>query len=162
MSERITRQTLIAASVDAHLRSELFNRLEYPESQVEVLESFPHDVFDGPLDHSYIAYGFDVDDGGAAGEMGSDLVVRVHDAEIFVFAHSPAFGRNLGPTIRDTFDVRTIPLLDVREQGRPEIDRLVVESASADRQPIPDPKPWEENVWLVTVRLSDEYYASGW
>lgn len=162
MSERITRQTLIAASVDAHLRSELFDRLGYPAGEIEILESFPHNTFDGPLDHNYIAYGFDVDDGGKAGEMGSDLIVRVHNAEIFVFAESPAYGRNLGPTIRDIFDAETLPLLDVREEARPEIDRLVVLSASSDRQPIPDPKPWEENVWLVTVQLHDEYYASGW
>jgi hypothetical protein len=31
---------------------------------------------------------------------------------------------------------------------------------SADRQPIADPKPWEENVWLVTVKVDDEYSAA--
>lgn len=162
MNERITRQQLIAAAVDRHLRARLFQGLGYQAADVEVMEAFPHDVFDGPLDKNYIAAGFDEDDGGAAGEMGSDLIVRVHNIELFVFAKSPGWGRNLGPTVRDIFDVGNIPIYDIRQAGAPEIDRLVILQSSGDHQPVADPKPWEENVWVVTLQAEDAYYSSSW
>lgn len=155
----ITREDMITQSAQDHLRVKLTDRGYPVGSDVVLLDSFPYNTFSGPLDKNYVAAGFDFDDGGEQAELGSDLIRRQYTIEVFVFGKNPVWGRNLANVIRSIFDDGLIPLKDITADGAPVIDQLCVFRVSADRQPIADPKPWEENVWLVTVKVDDEYFA---
>lgn len=156
----ITREQMIEQSVQDYVRRELFDERNYPEEQVELLDAFPHNRFEGPLDKNYIALGFNFDDPGRQAEMGSDLTIRNYTLEFFVFGLTPVWGRNLAHTLK--FGIENegiIPLLDIGEIGKPQIDSLVVDAVRAEHQPISDPAPHEENIWITFVVVEDTYHA---
>lgn len=159
---RITRQDLVEQSVTDFLREKLFTERAYPADRVELVDSFQPSTFEPmtTLDKTYVALGFNYDDGGTPGEMGSDLVRLQHTIEVWVIAETPVIGRNLANAIRDSLDDDgVIPLKDIRVAGQPIIDWLIVDRVRAERQPIADPRPWQENVWITYVQVTDEYYA---
>ena len=53
-----------------------------------------------------------------------------------------------------------IPLLDIGDLDKPQIDVLVVDGTRTERQPIQDPAPHEKHVWVTTVVVEDTYHAS--
>lgn len=159
---RITREDMVEQSVTDYIRAELFTERDYPTDRIEVIESFRPGQFEAltELDKSYVALGFNYDTGGEPAEMGSTLRRRRYSVEVWVIAVSPEAGRNLAYAIRDALEHDGIvPLLDLTVDGRPPFDALIVDPVRVERQPVPDPKPWQENVWLVTVPLIDEFYA---
>lgn len=152
---------MVEQSVQEFLKEQLFTVRGYPQAQIEILDSFPKDGLPQPLDKNYVAMGFHFDEGGVQAELGSDLKRRTYVLEVFVFGLSSIWGGNLASTIRDAADVDgVIPLLDLSAAGSPEIDKLVVITAHARREPINNPQPWEEFVWTVTIQVEDEYWAS--
>jgi hypothetical protein len=69
-------------------------------------------------------------------------------------------GRNLANAVRDSMESEGIvPLKDITAAGAPVIDQLIVDPVRAQRQPIGEPKPWQEFLWIVTVPVIDEYHA---
>lgn len=157
----ITRETLITQSVQDYVREQLFDIRNYPEEQVELLDAFPYDRFDGPLDKNYVALGFNFDDQGSQAELGSDLKVRNYTLEFFVFALSATWGSNLANAVKFAADHDgLIPLRDYSDLAKPIVDYLVVDSVRTERQPIPDPKPHERFVWTTLVRVEDTYHAA--
>lgn len=158
----ISREDLIAQStwdyVEAHLRDR-----GYPERRVAMVEAFPWS-YDGELDRTLVAAGFDFDDQGEQAEMGSDLKVRVYTIQFWVFAPTQTEARNVANVIKFIVDGATteggIPLRDYGVDGAPEVDRLEVDGVSADRQVIGQPEPWQENVYATVAKLRDTYYAS--
>lgn len=157
----ITRETLITQSVQDYVREQLFVARGYPEDQVELLDAFPYDTFDGPLDKNYVALGFNFDDQGTQAELGSDLKTRNYTLEFFVFAISQTWGSNLANALKFAADHDgIIPLLDYSSLAKPQIDAMIVKSTRTERQPIPDPKPHERYVWTTMVVVEDYYRAA--
>jgi hypothetical protein len=159
-SARITREDLIEQAVSDFLKDKLFNERGYPRARVEFVDAFQEDSFTGPLDKNYVAIGFNFDDGGELIEMGSDLIQRTYTIEVWAVGTEPVAGRNLANTIRDIAEAENIPLRDYRQPGTPIIDYLQVDPVQVHRQPVQDPKPWQENLWIVHVPVVDCYYAS--
>jgi hypothetical protein len=157
---RITRQESVEQSVQDYVRDGLTTR-GFPMPQIELKDAFEQREFDGPLDKEYVAMGFNFDDGGQVLELGSNLRQYSHTIEIFVMATTPDRGSGLGYAIREILEgADRLPLKDVSQSGQPVIDQLYIDPVSVERQPIPDPDPWEENVWLLRVPVIDEYDPS--
>lgn len=160
----VTREQLIEQSCQEFVKTALFTTHGYPASKIEILDAFPKDRFEGPLEKNYLAAGYGFDDQGQNVEMGSDLTRRVYTIEWYVFATTSTWGRNLAHAVKFALETdQTIPLLNITEPGWPEIDRLMVLGVNAEEVPMPDPNPAEENVWRVVVRVEDEYFpAAAW
>jgi hypothetical protein len=158
----VTREQKIEQSVQDFVREMLFTRFAYPADKVELLDSFPYERFKGPLDKTYVAAGFNFDDGGEAGEMGSDLIHRVYTIELWTFGVSALWGRNVSNAVKAALEQEsTIPLIDHGDSGT-EIDRLTIPPRGLRNRHVSvrDPRPWEQNVWVTTVNVED-YYSAG-
>lgn len=154
----IQRSDKVEQSVQDYVRAKLFDVQKYPETQVEILDSWDSERFEGGLDKNYIAMGFNFDDGGKEGETGSTLVRKLITIEFFVVARNNTWGRNLKSALVTALEEdRVVPLKDIGEPGQPVIDALPVISVSGEHQPIANPKPWQRFVWTVHLRLEDEY-----
>jgi hypothetical protein len=159
----VTREQKIEQSVQDYVRDMLFNRFGYPADEVELLDSFPTNRFDRALDHTYVALGFNFDDGGRSGEMGSDLKRRIYTVELFVFGHTSLWGRNVGNAVKAALEQESsIPIKDIAEPTQPIIDNLTIPPGGlrVSHVAVRDPRPWEENVWLCRVNLEDYYFAA--
>lgn len=157
----VTREQLIEQSVQTYVREQLFDVRGYPEAQIEIMDAFPTDRFDGPLDKNYLAAGYGFDDQGTQAELGSDLTVRTYSIEWFVFATTQTWGRNLAHAIKFALETdKIIPLLDISQAAQPRVGTLVVLGVTAEEVPVPDPEPAEENLWRTAVRVEDTYYPS--
>jgi hypothetical protein len=156
----LTREDFVTQSVDRYLREVLFERHSYDPAMIELLAAFPHDRFDGPIDKNYVAVGFNFDDGGHQGEMGSNLKHRLYTIEFFIIGKSNTWAKNLAHAVKFALESDgTIPLVDVTQPSKPVIDALVVASVSAEHQPISQPEPWQENIWTCHLRVEDTYDA---
>lgn len=154
----IQRSQKVEQSVQDYIRGLIFGAQKYPESQVELLDGWDGEKFKGGLEKNYIAMGFNFDDGGKEGEVGSNLVRKVITIEFFVVATNATWGRNLSSAIATALESdRVVPLKDIGEPGDPVIDALPVDSVSAEHQPIANPEPWQRFIWTVHLRLEDEY-----
>jgi hypothetical protein len=159
----VTREQMIEQSIQDYVRDMLFNKFNYPQDEVELLDAFPARRFDKALDHTYVALGFNFDDGGRGGEMGSDLKRRIYTVELFVFGHTSLWGRNVGNAVKAALEQdATIPLKDISDPAQPVIDFLTIPPGGLRVQHVHvrDPRPWEENVWLCRVNLEDYYFAA--
>lgn len=157
----ITRESYVSRSVDTYLIRLLAER-GYTDDVIEFLESFPHDRFDEtPLTKTYVAIGYNFDDGGKDAEMGSNLKHRLYTIEFFVIGQSHTWAKNVAQAVKFTLENdKTIPLLDITQPSLPAIDALVLASVSAEHQPVPSPKPWQEHIWTVHARVEDTYVPS--
>lgn len=155
----IEREQLVAQSVFDFAKGAL-DGAGYADV-VEWLESFTGKLRETTLTRNYVAAGYE-DSDGKGGECGSDLIVRDYVFEFFVFAQTSTHGQNIAGAIRKAIEAAgLIPLLDYGQAGNPVVDQLLLlEPPSSARQPIPDPEPWEQHVWICTVNLQDSYYAA--
>lgn len=161
----LTREDMIIQSVEDMLRDHLFSDLQLPTTEVILKDAFDYEHFDEqPLDKNYVCLGFNFDDGGKRAEMGSNLMIKVHHIEVWVFAQTPALGQNIAAQVQQAWAMENflVPLKDYAQDGDPVVDFLIVEDAPGPRsarQPHPDPRPWQQNAWTVTARVTDEYYG---
>lgn len=155
----ISREDLISQSVFDYMKDALVAR-GYGPDKVAIIESWQGQL-SGELDKNYVAAGFNFDDQGEQAELGSDLKRRVYTIEIFVFGTTMTFARNIASVVKFVLERDgTIALLDYGQEGAPEVDRLVVEGISTERQPIPEPEPWQRFVWVTSLKVEDTYRAS--
>lgn len=161
MPTRVSREEMVEQSVSDYLRNQMFTVRQYPAARVELLDAFTENHFGvGPMDKNYLAIGFNFDDGGVQAELGSDLLRRRYTIEVWVMGLSAAEGRNLANAVRDSMEYDgLLPLKDITDPAAPVIDYLIVDPVIAQRQPIPEPKPWQEFLWIVSVPVLDEYHA---
>lgn len=161
MSNDVPRELKIEQSVQLYLAAQLTAR-GWVAPAVKLVDSYSHDRFermDG-LDATYVAPGFTFDDGGTPAEMGSSFRRKVHTIEIFVIGKSAAWGSNVSAQIANAIDDEgTLPLYDIELPGNPEIDRLILDEVTRRREPVYDPRPWQENIWTVQLQVADEFYA---
>lgn len=159
----ISREDLVEQSVFDFAQAAVFDERGYPMDKVEFRENFPYRLNDAFI-KTIVAAGFNFDDGGQQAECGSDLKRRLYTIQFFVFGQTATWGRNLANVIKFALDKDgLIPLRDYSQQDAPVIDQLLVHDdpgPSAERQIIPDPEPWQEFCWTVTLRVVDEYRAS--
>jgi hypothetical protein len=161
MATRVTREDMVEQSVSDYLREQIFTVRGYPPDRVGMLEAFSESLLPTPLDKNYLAIGFNFDDGGTPAELGSDLLRRQYVIEVWVMGLSAAEGRNLANAVRDSMETEsTVPLKDITAPGAPIIDYLMVDPVRAQREPIGEPQPWQEFLWIVTIPVLDEYHSS--
>lgn len=158
----VTREDLIEQSVTERAKTALITERGYPAAKIKFLDEFPYELAeaDRPFTQNLIAAGFNFEDEGEQAEMGSDLTRRTYTLEFVVFGITNTWARNLAQALKFGLAKNgAIPLLDV-EAGLAEIDRLEVTGASADRQIIQDPQPWQRFIWLTQIKVDDYYHAS--
>lgn len=156
----VERSGKATQSAQDYLRVQLLAK-GYPAAEVIIVDSFPYDQFKGKLTVNYIAAGFNFDDGGRAGEIGSDFTRRVYLMEFFVFGVDSTYGKTLADTIKALFEPQAlVPLRDIGNTGELTGETMLVESSRSQHVPVRDPRPWEYFVYQVQVRMIDEYYAS--
>lgn len=155
----ITREQKISESVELYVKARLAAR-GYPVGAYEWRDSFP-ERYVGELTNNLIAPGYNFDDDGRQAELGSDLMVREYVFQLWVFGQTGQHARNLAHAIKFAAQGDgVIPLLDISVEGRPPFDAVEVLGASSDEQAFPDPEPWQEHVWVTSIRVEDTYYAS--
>lgn len=160
----LTREDLIEESVEAYITSRLAGYNYHDgngqpgNGNVIVKGDFPTpDERSAELVMTTVAIALAFDDGGRGIEIGSTLTQYTHTVECWVFATSPKFGRNLVNVIKAIVRHEgEIPLLDVAQAGKPQIDTLIVDRAASARQMNSSPRPWDQNVYTCTIRLIDE------
>lgn len=160
----LAREQIVEQSVKEFVREQLFTVRGLSKDRVEIIDSPPErkaGALPQPLDKNYAALGFHFDEGGVQAELGSDLKRRVYVIEFIVFGLTSTWAANLANTIRDAAEVDNgrIPLLDFSATGHPPVDYLTEAAAIARREPVADPHPWEEFVWITTIQVQDEYFA---
>lgn len=168
----ITREDFVTQSVQTYVKRALFNSPSeggrgYPEEQIDFLESFDENMY-GPqeeLQTNKVASGYDFDDDGRQGELGSDLIRRQYTIEFFILGISSVWAKNIAQAIK--FSVEhdgIVPLLDITDTASapdwPQIDALVLVGVSANRVIVQDPAPWQRHVWTTRIRVEDEYFAT--
>lgn len=159
----ITREDYVTQSVQTFVRKALFEERGYPESMIEMMESFDDNMFDRSMtpQKNYIASGFDFDDDGRQAELGSDLMMRQYTLEFFTIGLSSQWGKNIAQAIKFAIEKDgLIPLLDISvPTDPPQIDSIVLDGVSANRVIVTDPAPWQEHIWITRARVTDEYNA---
>lgn len=156
----ISREDMVTQSVQTYARHQIFDVRGYSPTKVEFRESFNFQMTDA-FERNLIAFGFNFDDDGEQAEMGSSLKRRLYTIEFFIFGLTNTYARNLANVLKFALEGEgVIPLLDISQTPPVEIDALVVEGVSAERQIVHDPEPWQEFVWTTHLRVEDTYFAS--
>lgn len=157
----LTREDYIVQGVESYAKARLTERGYNTGDQFEFLESYTGKEIATPMSKSYIAAGYNFDDGGRGAELGSALIERVYTIEFFVFGQTATWGRNLAQSIKFSLERDgVIPLIDVSDKTLPEeAEYLTVDSVSAERQIVKDPAEWERYVWTVHLKVTDIYDA---
>lgn len=162
-ADRVTREQMVAWSVFDYIKAALHAR-GFPDDQIEYLQSFQSNLFgrEEGIDKVYVAAGFHADDGGKSIEMGSNLRRKCYSMEYWILGPTTVQAQSIKNAIQEAVEaVEVIPLLDYAQQPDPPvIDQLWMdeEPAKSERVAVPDPAPWQENLYLVTVRVMDDYY----
>lgn len=159
----VERRTKVTESCKEIVRARMFAASggPYETTDVSLVEALPGSEFDGKLDTSIVATGYNFDDGGRQGETGSDLVRYVWTLEYMVLAVSSVWGKNIADTVAAAFDVGdVVSLLDIGGTRSPTGETALVTYSQAQRAVVRDPRPWEEFVWMTRVKLEDYFYAS--
>lgn len=159
MAGQITREQKVAYSVASFVQALVEGAYDVPD-QVELHDSFPYEDIKGgeAIDKQHVAFGFQFDDGGRPGELGSNLTRRLHTFEVYVFATTGTWAENIATRAAQAIDgAKILPLIDP-EADDAQIDTLVLEQVICARQPVRNPRPWEKHVWLTTAKVWDEFY----
>jgi hypothetical protein len=164
----ISREDMIAQSLEARIRTGLFTDFNYPTDRVELIDAFDGAFFEekygeNGLDKTYVAAAYQFDNGGTPLELGSSLTQYLHTVDFFCFGHTPTWGRNVAHMVKAALLTETgsIPLYDwsVPTDPRPIIDYLPVEEVTTERIVVADASPWNEHAWTTRVRVLDEVAA---
>jgi hypothetical protein len=159
----VSREQKVSQSVQEHVKHELFDVAGYTTDQIEMMDGWDGNDLPTPLEKNIVALGYSFDNGGGPGECGSDLIRRLYTIEYLIFGLNMTWGRNLASVIQQSIEGEhgLIPLLDVGEPGEPQIDVLVLEAVSAERQPTREnPPSWARFVYTVHARIWDEYVST--
>lgn len=159
---RVVREDLVESSVFAFIKAGLETR-NFPDDMIGYKESFQTNLFEGPLDKSYIAAGFHMNDGGVLWELGSNLRKKVYTFEYWVIGKTYDQGKNLAHAIGEIVEGSLIiPLLDFTQQGPdyPIIDALLSAEypARVERSIVGNPMPWQQFLYCVHIPVQDFYY----
>lgn len=160
----ITREDLVEQSVQDYVRVGLED-LNYSPEIVNIREAFPSaEERAAEMTKSQLAIGFNFDDGGRLMELGSDLTERQYTIEFWTFGLTRTQGRNIAHVVRGILEAQgTIPLVDVGDNARPVIDRLLLperRAVTVTRQVASNPRPWDMFVWTTKLIVNDQYSPS--
>lgn len=141
----------------------LANGNDPASGNVYVREAFPTpDERTEELKVTTLAFGFNIDDGGQAAELGSNLTRYVHTLICWVFATEPKFGRRLAHIVKSVVrrNLDVLPLYDFNADGDPQIDTLFVMKAQTRHEVNQSPRPWDRYVWTTAVSVQDIAYPN--
>lgn len=157
----VTREVKVETSVQVYAKVAL-EAAGWTEDRLDFMEEFPFEEFNGDLlRKSYVAFGFNFDDGGQQAELGSNLRRRIYTLEFFVFGQDELNAKSVANELKFAIDVEErIPLLDIGEPDTPLLDWMLVKSCHAQKVSVVDPKPHERHVYLTTAAVEDEYYPA--
>ena len=132
----------------------------YPPDKVELLDKYPDNArMSKPLDKNYIAIGWSTDDGGKPAEIGSPLRKRIYTFDFYVFGISRVWGKNLASVVRFCLEadgvIDLVNPIDSSQMGKVDVD-----SVQAQQVTTPDPRPWQEQVYVVRLRVEDYWDSS--
>lgn len=156
----ISREDIIEQSVFDYVKDGLRNG-GYDENLVAVRDAFPTpNERSSTLAQTTVAIGFNFDDGGAQAELGSELIVYLHNVEFWTFGTTPKLGRNVAGVIRHILRSEGgVPLRDYGAAGIPVIDKLqLADRVVVQRQVNAAPLAWDMNVWTTMAKFED-YFA---
>lgn len=159
----IQRRTKAAQSATQFLRTYLYGPAGFAQGEVVMTEAFPGHGGKAPaqLNETYVATGYNSDDGGRQAETGSDLARYVWRLEWFVFGKTRTWAENVADQIAACFEPEgVVPVLDIGGDQQPTGDLLVILKTNAQRVVVRDPRPWELNVYLVRTEAEDYFFAS--
>lgn len=160
MNERMTREDLVEQSVQTYVRQQLFEVRGYPAGSLQIVDDFDY-TMRGDLDKTTIALGVAFDDPGRAAEVGSDLRLRTYTVQAHVFGKTLTWAKNVAQAIKFAIDYDgIIPLLDVSQPTKPQIDVLLVEGVSSERQHADQPEPWQRFIWATIATVEDAYNST--
>lgn len=110
-----------------------------------------------------VAFGFNIDDGGKEGELGSTLTTYIHTVEVWVFGTEPAIAERVAYAIKSIARKGddTIDLLDFNQEDNPMIDSLLVHKVQTQHQANASPRPWDQFCWTTTIQVEDTFYVNG-
>lgn len=134
-----------------------------PGANILVREAFPTpEERAQELTITTLAFGFNIDDGGEPGELGSNLTRYVHTLVCWTFALEPRFGRRLAHTVKNIArrNLDLIPLYDFNDPADPQIDTLNVMKTQTRHEVNTSPRPWDQYVWTTSLSVQDYYYPS--
>lgn len=158
---RVGREQIVEESANILIRQALAAR-GYVQDTGDVTgwsfrESFPYGVT--KLDTNLVTAGFEFDDGGKQFETGSNMKERKYTLEFFVFGTTLTWAKNLANALRYSIEVdQAIPLYDITQAPPVQSGEwMELDSVHARRQIIPDPEPWQENVYYVCATVTDWY-----
>lgn len=163
MSTRVTREQIVSWATFAFIKAALEER-GFPDDQIEYRQSFQSNMLgdEDTADHVIIAAGFHADDGGRLLELGSNLRRKTYQLEYWVVAPTAGMGDAMKNAIAEACEASdVIPLYDYTQTvDAPVIGFLWMDEnpARGERVAVPDPAPWQENLYLVNVRVTDDYY----
>jgi hypothetical protein len=132
-------------------------------ADVNVREAFPApEERNGELVITTVAFGFNIDDGGDAAEMGSNLTKYVHTLICWTFALEPRFGRRLAHTIKNIArrNLDVLPLYDFNQNTEPQIDAMNVMKTQVRHEVNNSPRPWDQYVWTTAISVQDICYPT--
>lgn len=158
----IVREAKIKQSVQTFIEDQLAAQ-GYDATHLDVREEFPtEDERASQLEKTQVAIGWDFDTGGRQVELGSNLRLYIHTFNCWVFGTTPEYGESVASMVRLVVEANEwlIPLIDIEVDGDPVIDMLVVPDSlppSIQRQYHRDPRPWDRNVWMTTVKVEDYF-----
>lgn len=158
----ISREAKITQSVQTFVKDRLAAQ-GYDAGRIQVREEFPtEDERASQLVKTQVAIGWDFDGGGRQAELGSNLRLYLHTFNCWVFGTTPEYGENVASMVRLVIEANEwlIPLIDIEVDGDPVIDMLLVPDSfppTITRQYNNDPRPWDRNVWMTTVKVEDYF-----
>jgi hypothetical protein len=133
-----------------------------PNANVLVREAFPTpEERAQELTITTVAFGFNIDDGGEAAELGTNLTRYAHTLIAWVFALEPRYGRRLAHTLKNIArrNLDVIPLLDFNQPDpAPQIDAMNVMRTQVRHEVNLSPRPWDQYVWTCAIVVQDYYY----
>jgi hypothetical protein len=129
-----------------------------PNANLLVREAFPTPEERGQeLTITTVAFGFNIDDGGEAAEMGSNLTRYTHTLMCWTFGLELRFARRVAHTVKNiarrNFD--HIPLLDFNQASDPQIDALTVMATQVRHEVNNSPRPWDQYVFSTGITVRD-------
>lgn len=158
----VSRKQKAVQSIQTWVRDILVDEWHYTPDKVQLLDAFPEDKLATTLDRTYVASGFEFDDGGEQAELGSGLTRKVYNVTFWVFGATATWGQNVADAIASAMERDgRVPLLDIgTAQPDVVIDQLLLlpsGSLRSQRMEVRDPRPWERNLWRVLAKYEDYY-----
>jgi hypothetical protein len=132
-------------------------------ANILVREAFPTPEERGQeLTITTLAFGFNIDDGGEAAELGTNLTRYAHTLMCWTFGLEARYARRIAHTVKNIArrNLDHIPLLDFNQADAPQIDGLNVLRSQVRHEVNNSPRPWDQYVFTTALVVQDFCYPA--